>query len=227
MSMGFILFLILYVFLIFSAVACLDSPSISKNLHFDLVMPSVRDLDLEHLHHENEVETKRYIDKYVVNVILPAHDYFKLKNDINKSIDSYSSNSIFVILFAITAFCSRLTLFFKSIELNIPDFFFILLVIFISVVFTAVIGIISDKIYERTYKMRDFETSLEWFEKNRSLSENIFNLDDKAKINNDIIEIHNEYLQGIKQGIKDREKGAKILIVVNFLLLLLVIVKGT
>lgn len=172
----------------------------------DLKKPSIADLQVQK-YYTKVYDAEKRIDEYVNNVIIPSHDYFNLKKEIESKISSSQSNALGSLFFAFIVALCRFSLFFKSLDLS--EALCIFLVIICSIALLALSFLLSKIIYDHTDgKISDCYFNIQLLEKRYG----------RTPTDWEIIREHKSYLESIKTPIFHRNTGSVIMATLTFML---------
>lgn len=206
MLVQLIIFIVIYFLIIYFIVVCMDSPNLWDCISREVKMPTISDLELRK-NYTQICDAETPINEYINDVILPSHDYFKLKEEIKKKIHSSEGNALASLFFAFIVALCRFSLLFKSLDLS--EALCIFLVIICSIALFALSFLLSKIIYDHTNgKISDCYFNIQLLEKRYG----------RTPTDWEIIREHKSYLESIKTPIFHRNTGSVIMATLTFIL---------
>lgn len=201
MLVQLLIFIVIYFLIIYFIVVCMDSPNLWDCISREVKMPTISDLELRK-NYTQICDAETPINEYINDVILPSHDYFKLKEEIKKKIHSSEGNALVSLFFAFIIAVAQFSRVFKT--LDIAKALCIFLVAICSIALVIISFLLSRIIYQHTGgKIRDFHRDAQWYKNHSDWY---------------IIREHKQYLESIKIPIFHRNTGSVIMATLTFIL---------
>ena len=166
-------------------------------------------------------------EQYVKNVVIPAKEYFELRDHLlQKSSPGASAVGAFIhfmilCFFTIDEFTSGA----YTMSMTLQK----LLCIISLVVFAVAIAFISNLIYKHTFKIERFRFNDEYFESKADeavKTYSYYGINKSDALNNYIIFRHSYYLNGIKKQINKRSKADIAFLVIALITLIAPVIYG-